>query len=89
MHVECVLIPQLLLKMCEHVDRNNVLCTFDENNNGCSVSLRKKKKKNDIFFKVSILLLESLRSFLILRFMKENEMKNNFSLLLSTFNMLL
>lgn len=47
------------------------------------------EEKKMIFFNLSILLLESLRSFLILRFMKENEMKNNFSLLFFTFNIVI
>lgn len=43
-----------------------------------------KKKRNDIL--QPILLLEKLRLFLILGFMKENEMRYNFSLLFYDIN---
>lgn len=56
-------------------------------NNGCFIFFSIKnvwRKKNDIL--QPILLFEKLRLFLILGFMKENEMRNNFSLLFYDIN---
>lgn len=67
--------------------------TFDERklmkNNGSFFFNKKCMKKKTYDILQPILLLESLRLFLILRFMKENEMKNNFSLLFFTFNIVI